>query len=49
MSVVSQQHLFSSSAMMISDDGGSVQFDGTDDHLNITGQVILLLELVILR
>ena len=38
MSVVSQQHLFSSSAMMISDDGGSVQFDGTDDHLNITGQ-----------
>ena len=25
--------------MMISDDGGSVQFDGmVDDHLNITGQ-----------
>jgi len=29
MSVVSQQHLFSSSAMMI---GGSVSFDGVDQN-----------------
>ena len=43
MSVVSQQHLFSSSAMMSGggggggavDPGGSVSFDGNDDHLNI--------------
>ena len=36
MSVVSQQHLFSSSAMMSIDGGGSVQFDNSTDNLQIS-------------